>query len=103
MRNGIVVDMEADVVNVKVGEEVRHVAFHELELLPSQPLPQKQVRNSGDNSKQKKMTSSSGQKQHKNKTSPHGGGGGGGNGSPSQGFPAILVLPVLVLIKQIFM
>ena len=98
MRNGTVIDIEADMINVKVGEEVRHVAFHELELLPSQPLPHKQVRDNGDNSKQKKITPSSEQKQHKNMTSPY----GAGNSSPSQGFPVVLVLPVVVLIKQIF-
>ena len=96
MRNGTVVDIEAEMINVKVGEEVRHVAFHELELLPSQPLPQKQVRNNDDNSQRKTMTS--GQKQHKNMTLPY----GSGNGAPSQRFPVILVLPLVVIINQIF-
>ena len=96
MRNGTVIDIEAEMINVKVGEEVRHVAFHELELLPSEPLPQKQLRNSDDSNKQKAMTS--GQKQHKNMTSPY----GAGNGAPSQGFPVILVFPLVVIIKQIF-
>ena len=98
MRNGTVIDIEAEIINVKVGEEVRHVAFHELELLPSQPLPQKQVRDNDDSIKQKKVTSSSGQKQRKNMTSPY----GAGNGAPSQGFPVILVLPVVVIIKHMF-
>ena len=86
MRNGTVIDIEAEMINVKVGEEVRHVAFHELELLPSQPLPQKQLRNSDDSSKQKTMTS------------PY----GAGNGAPSQRFPVILVLPLVMIFKQIF-
>ena len=98
MRNGTVIDIEAEMINVKVGEEVRHVAFHELELLPSQPLPQKQVRDNDDSSKRRTVTSSSGPKQHKNMTSPY----GAGNGAPSQGFPVILVLPLVVIIKQIF-
>ena len=98
MRNGTVIDIEAEMINVKVGEEVRHVAFHELELLPSQPLPRKQVRDNDDSSKKRTVTSSPGQKQPKNMTSPY----GAGNGAPSHGFPVILVLLVVVIFKQIF-
>ena len=39
MHNGTVVDIEAQMVNVKVGAEVRRVAFHDLELLPPHEIP----------------------------------------------------------------